>query len=198
MNVTDIKGDIKVPETRAALWAEIFSKQRQLIDQYSGVEGMGNLLETTDTNLNTANGQKWIKDFAWRTTEELAEAWEAIMDEDKEHIGDEFADALHFLTELTIIAGYDYTIIPEVNLVLHGSNPWFPIYHLGMTCNTLKNKPWKQHQLLTDEREFKKRLIETWKSFILYAVQNLESEENLFIYYFKKHAINEFRQRSNY
>ena len=85
-------------------------------------------------------------------------------------------DGLHFLTELTILAGYDADdIVPNtpckdklevinerakencVGMVLEE----FVSNHvklLGMTCNCLKNKPWKQSMMITDEENFQKHL----------------------------------------
>lgn len=194
MNINDVTENIEVPEN---IWDAIFEKQIELAKKYSEIEGMGDLLYTVENNINTAKGQKWIKDFAWRFTEELAEAYEA-KDEDEEHYAEELIDALHFLVEMTIIAGYDEKIVTAYNIVGTEPLPWHSIYMLGLMCNTLKNKPWKQTQMLTDKPKFEKLLGLTWSNFKYLLNNELGPDEVIFLYYFKKNAVNQFRQRSKY
>ena len=40
------------------------------------------------------------------------------------------------------------------------------VMHIGMTCNCLKNKPWKQSNMITDKEAFYKSLGATWLSYI--------------------------------
>lgn len=69
---------------------------------------------------------------------------------------------------------------------------------LGMTCHTLKNKPWVQTQRITDKEEFKKRLVKTFQEFIGICIAAEIDSESLFNLYFRKSKVNEFRQRSQY
>jgi hypothetical protein len=69
---------------------------------------------------------------------------------------------------------------------------------LGMTCHTLKNKPWVQTQRITDREEFKKRLIKTFRKFIGICIRTEIDSEELFDLYFRKSEVNKFRQRSQY
>ncbi len=83
--------------------SDLFAHQLELYNKYKEIEGMdweGNLV-----NLHTLEGQKWIKDFLWRTTEELGESFESHLIGDLDHTIEELADALHFFIETCIISG---------------------------------------------------------------------------------------------
>ena len=187
-------------------WNKIFEKQRELIEKYKDIEGMGDLLEHYD-NIHTKDGQKWIKDFAWRTTEELVEADEkrnrmSIVKEMViygEYI-EELIDAVHFLTELTIIAGYDSDIIPYIP---DNENPitidmYDVIYYLGLMCNTLKNKPWKQTPVKTNVTQFEQNLVYAWSSLILLLRKERITDAYTLKYYLDKNAINNERIEHKY
>ena len=212
MNINDVKEEIEVPKNFVDIWKAIFEKQQALADKYSDIEKMGDLLQTTKNNVDTAKGQKWIKDFAWRVTEELTEAFEAyyiyaetngLANHDVlEHYKEEIADGLHFLVELTIIAGYDHEIVARLEHKpmrrLSMPNAWPVIYKLGLMCNCLKNKPWKQTQMLTDRPKFEQYLLETWEEMLRLMLDCMGSKEEIYLYYFKKNKVNQFRQRSKY
>ena len=207
MNINDFDKPEEMPSN---IWKAIFDKQREIALKYAEIEGMGTLLQEKD-NINTAVGQKWIKDFAWRVTEEIAEALEAKRmmedehgylkddaDEIKQHYFEEMIDALHFLTELTIIAGYDETLSMSCIIKDYETKEWEIVYRLGIMCNCLKNKPWKQTQMLTDKQKFEKYLGQAWS----YFKENLYNEgledEDIYNLYFKKNEVNKFRIRSKY
>lgn len=206
MNIKDVDSNIEIPEN---IWESIFNKQWALALKYKEIEGMGDLLETLDNNINTAKGQKWIKDFAWRITEELAEGWETksidllddeMADDVNEHYKEEIIDGLHFLVELTQIAGYTHAFVVDIDTRedIKLVNPWPIIYNLGLLCNTLKNKPWKQTQMLTDKNNFNKYLSEVWYWYLLLLKQEVGTLTDVYLYYFKKQEVNKFRQRSKY
>lgn len=71
------------------------------------------------------------------------------------------------------------------------------IMHLGMTCNCLKNKPWKQSNMITDKEAFYKSLGATWISYISILMITMDAEE-ICDTYLRKSQVNKFRQRSNY
>lgn len=208
MNINDVTETIAVPVN---IWRAIFEKQWELAIKYKDIENMGDLLDTRERNIDTPKGQKWIKDFAWRVSEELAEGFEAVelLKEIKfgdtqsqidlqEHFREELADALHFLVELTIIAGYDYEIAYGAQINEVQNRPWDVVYYMGLMCNTLKNKPWKQTAMLTDRAKFEMLLSKTWGSFKGLLKQRIGRDKDIYNYYFKKHKVNQFRQRSNY
>lgn len=98
----------------------MFDAQRTLVDLYIKIEGLPNY----PINIHEREGQKVIKDFIRRLTEELSEAHEAMcyafekMDNNQngqavQHLRDhniEIADAWHFLLELIIFMGYDQSL----------------------------------------------------------------------------------------
>lgn len=71
------------------------------------------------------------------------------------------------------------------------------IMHIGMTCNCLKNKPWKQSNMITDKEAFYKSLGATWISYISILMITMDAEE-ICDTYLRKSQVNKFRQRSNY
>lgn len=68
----------------------------------------------------------------------------------------------------------------------------------GLSCNCLKNKPWKQSQMLTDVSKFNKLLFDEFKAFINLCKVTGFNEKSLYDMYIRKNQVNQFRQRSNY
>lgn len=199
----------------------IFTRQKSLMDKYHDIELRSGLLQTEDcpVNLDDKRGQARIKDFSWRVTEELGEALDAKAT--KDHYQEELIDGLHFLTELTILAGKDYhNLLPEgtalyskdrlEDLVENAKecisqngdnlNYWVSkfIENLGMMCNCLKNKPWKQSMMKTDQEAFYSRLAEVWVLYITLLMVSGMDADTIAITYLKKSQVNKFRIRSNY
>ena len=199
----------------------IFTRQKSLMDKYHDIELKSGLMQTEDCpiNLDDKRGQARIKDFSWRVTEELGEALDAKAT--KDHYQEELIDGLHFLTELTILAGKDYhNLLPEgtalyskdrlEDLVENAKecisqngdnlNYWVSkfIENLGMMCNCLKNKPWKQSMMKTDRNVFYGRLAEVWVLYITLLVVSGMDADSIVTTYLKKSQVNRFRQRSNY
>ena len=207
----------------------IFVRQAELMEKYHKIEDKNGLLQTPDipVNLHDSKGQARLKDFAWRVTEELGEALEAIRihPDIPEHYNEELADGLHFLTEMTILSG----MVPDIlvynapkgfsrdrleKLYAIAKNEYegvsARVYHalvfrtgktveaLALTCNTLKNKPWKQSQMITDEAYFRQNLCTSWVRFIQLALCARINSDLLYDLYFRKSEVNKFRQRSNY
>lgn len=207
MNINDFPAP-ETPATFAEQLRLIFARQSELMTKYQEIEG----LPSPPLSLHLASAQRVLKDFAWRTTEELAEAYEALAkhssdDETaKAHAHEELADALHFFVELLIFAGITpeqcLAITPNGPLVITGrSLPeayWLMTYELGLAMNFLRNKPWKQSQVPTDEGRFRGQLLNAWAALMdLWSVHDLNCVD-MFAYYFRKSDVNAFRQRSNY
>ena len=75
---------------------------------------------------------------------------------------------------------------------------WDVTYHLNIARNFLKNKPWKQSQMMTNEGAYQEEIV---KAFILMMGLFLAmgiSPENLYFLYFKKNRVNKFRIESKY
>lgn len=225
MNINDVKEELH-PLSSDDRLELIFARQKELMEKYHGIEAANGLQITPDcpVNLHDAKGQFRLKDFAWRTTEELGEALEAFRThpEIPEHYDEEVADALHFLVEFTILAGLTPDDIAERwideydrlgQLYLRANKPQLNstrnyrtllmrtgafIEALATTCNCLKNKPWKQTQMMTDTQYFNLRLAFSWIQFIKICISANIKPQHLFSLYFKKSEVNKFRQRSNY
>ena len=210
MNITHAKKEKTNKESLRA----IFDRQKELMEKYHDIEFRSGLMQTEDcpVNLDDKRGQARIKDFAWRITEEIGEALDAIENESGEsallHFHEELVDGLHFLTEMTILTGYDlpeYTTLKD--LIEEGSyrdcyslNDLVSdhVMYLGMMCNCLKNKPWKQSMMKTNKENFYKHLKLVWSNYIAILTSQDLIEEEITDLYLRKSQVNKFRQRSNY
>lgn len=210
MNITHAKKETTNKESLRA----IFDRQKELMEKYHDIEFRSGLMQTEDcpVNLDDKRGQARIKDFAWRITEEIGEALDAIENESGEsallHFHEELVDGLHFLTEMTILTGYDlpeYTTLKD--LIEEGSyrdcytlNDLVSdhVMYLGMMCNCLKNKPWKQSMMKTNKENFYKHLKLVWSNYIAILTSQDLTEEEITDLYLRKSQVNQFRVRSNY
>lgn len=199
MNINDFQADEYNKET----WLDnIFAKQTSVMHKYAEIEKM----PAWPLNVNTREAQKWFKDFLWRTTEEIAESYEAFLGGDQTHTIEELADALHFFVELLILAGFDAKWAgdqlwnaPERPLPDSASLAYLEAhYWLGMVGNTLKNKPWKQTEMLTDEKKFEQMLSNSLIALMRVFHAHGADDETIYSYYTRKNQVNQFRQRSNY
>lgn len=192
------------------LLKQIFDRQRELMDKYHYIEERSGLLQTADcpVNLDDRRGQARIKDFSWRVTEELGEALDALGQDDMEHFAEELVDGLHFLTELTILAGLGWDDLLSLVKMYNNAASSAPdgldqrvydyVEGIGMMCNCLKNKPWKQSMMQTDRVAFFAKLHLVWMRYIAIMETAFESPEDIVSVYLKKSQVNKFRQRSNY
>lgn len=206
MNITHATEETIQPN----LLKQIFDRQRELMDKYHYIEERSGLLQTADcpVNLDDRRGQARIKDFSWRVTEELGEALDALGQDDMEHFAEELVDGLHFLTELTILAGLGWDDLPTLNTMYENATSftaggfdqrvYYYVEGIGMMCNCLKNKPWKQSMMQTDRVAFFTRLHSVWARYIAIMETVFESPEDIVSVYLKKSQVNKFRQRSNY
>ena len=210
MNITHAKKETTNKESLRA----IFDRQKELMEKYHDIEFRSGLMQTEDcpVNLDDKRGQARIKDFSWRITEEVGEALDAITNESGEsallHFHEELVDGLHFLTEMTILTGYDlpeYTTLKD--LIEEGSyrdcytlNDLVSdhVMYLGMMCNCLKNKPWKQSMMKTNKENFYKNLKLVWSNYIAILTSQNLTEEEITDLYLRKSQVNQFRVRSNY
>ena len=210
MNITHAKKEKTNKESLRA----IFDRQKELMEKYHDIELKSGLMQTEDcpVNLDDKRGQARIKDFSWRITEEVGEALDAIENESGEsallHFHEELVDGLHFLTEMTILTGYDlpeYTTLKD--LIEEGSyrdcytlNDLVSdhVMYLGMMCNCLKNKPWKQSMMKTNKENFYKHLKLVWSNYVGILTSQDLTEEEITDLYLRKSQVNLFRQRSNY
>lgn len=210
MNITHAKKETTNKESLKA----IFERQKELMVKYHDIELKSGLLQTEDcpVNLDDKRGQARIKDFSWRITEEIGEALDALENESGEsallHFHEELIDGLHFLTEMTILTGYDITkdytlhdLIKEStqrNLYTLNDLVSDHVMYLGMMCNCLKNKPWKQTMMKTNKENFYNHLKLVWTNYMAILTSQDLTEEEITDIYLRKSQVNQFRQRSNY
>jgi hypothetical protein len=72
------------------------------------------------------------------------------------------------------------------------------IEEMTEATNTLKNKPWKQSEVPTDKVHFYEELADAFHFFVELCITAGMNAEDLARIYHRKHAVNQFRQRSNY
>jgi hypothetical protein len=208
MNITDFEVPTPPANWKLAL-AEIFGRQRELMEKYKEIEQ----LPAWPISLHTAAGQRVIKDFAWRTVEELTESCEAWQKHGhdeiaaKEHALEELADSFHFFVEMLVFAGISVEQCLELGNfenVLHeeagalSSIYWRPTYAIGLAMNFLRNKAWKTSQVATDEKRFREALLQAYFQMTYIWAELGYTWRDLYTYYFRKSEVNKFRQRSQY
>jgi dimeric dUTPase (all-alpha-NTP-PPase superfamily) len=180
---------------------QIFDKQKELLIKYRDIEKIPHVL-----NINSAEHQKLLKEFTFRGIEELAEAYEATEEHNIEHFIEEISDAIHFFTEVMIMAQIEPEKLTNIDdytsheLALANLEPklWIVSYHFSIACNVLKSKPWKVSQVITDIDKYKKRMITAYNQFMwILNLIGFGSEDILRIY-LNKNSVNNFRIRSRY
>jgi len=72
------------------------------------------------------------------------------------------------------------------------------VEELSEATNCLKNKPWKQDAVATDETHFYEEVADAFHFFLEFCITAGLSAETLTKVYFAKSEVNKFRQRSNY
>lgn len=72
------------------------------------------------------------------------------------------------------------------------------VEELSEATNCLKNKPWKQSEVDTDKAHFYEELADAFHFFIELCITAGMDAEDLALLYLKKHAVNKFRQRTDY
>lgn len=72
------------------------------------------------------------------------------------------------------------------------------VEELSEATNCLKNKPWKVSEVSTDKEHFYEELADAFHFFIELCITAGMDAEDLALLYHKKHAVNQFRQRTAY
>lgn len=218
MNVDDVASQDILGDGLLA----IFQRQTELMEKYAGIDkafGLANLHKwppPSPLNLDNYAVQCLIKDFAWRVTEELTESTQALQEHAEifSHAKEEAVDALHFLVELAIIAGIppefvrrhpDSGVDGLEELIATGpalggpdSNAYAVIQEIGNAMNLLKNKPWKQTQMMTDVPRFNTYIAAAFMAFGRFCASIGMDRNQVLDFYFRKSEVNKFRQRSQY
>jgi hypothetical protein len=95
---------------------------------------------------------------------------------------------------------------PDIPVNLHDAKgqarlkdfAWRITEELGEAMNCLKNKPWKQTQMLTDVKHYYEELADAFHFFVELCILSGLNARDLYELYFRKSEVNKFRQRSNY
>ena len=203
MNITDKDDVIDFPSD---IWGSIYNHQSELMNKYRNIEEQNGFKEIEiPIRINDPFAQAKIKDFFWRTTEELMEAKEAFNNDEDLHFKEELADALHFLTEAYVMMDLrdQYPIgirqaenFSHLNFESISELFLYPIYHMGLAANCLKNKPWKSTHVPTDIQKFISHLNDAMESLI--NLFDRCTEKEVYNLYFKKNQVNQDRIKSNY
>lgn len=186
----------------------VWDLQYELLIKYQAIEG----LPTWPLNLDLKEHQELMKDLIARVVEELGEAYEAFLNHDLPNTKEELADALHFLTEVLI-----FTASREALSIAYDSNNmfedmanrypqpqniehwlWDVTYHLNIARNNLRNKRWKQTQVLAQKEAFQVNLLKGLEALIGGFVLLDMSEQDILTMYYRKNQINHFRIKSKY
>jgi len=105
-----------------------------------------------------------------------------------------------------IEAANDLLLSPDVPVDLDSAKgqarlkdfAWRVTEELGEAMNCLKNKPWKQTQMLTDRDHFYEELADALHFMVeLFILSGLDAKDVAMLY-LKKSLVNKFRQRSEY
>lgn len=75
---------------------------------------------------------------------------------------------------------------------------WDITYALNLSRNCLKNKPWKQSGVMTNESLYQSKLVEAFVYLMGYYARLGISPDDLYFLYFKKNRVNLFRIKSKY
>lgn len=90
------------------------------------------------------------------------------------------------------------TLSSEINKISIERSLWATAYKVQLIRNCLKNKPWKQTQMVTDILSLKTHVIDSMISlFSLFSVCNLPID-SILQFYFMKNEVNLFRINSKY
>lgn len=119
--------------------------------------------------------------------------------EDKEYLeqpGTDILDSLYNTQGCLLIA--EAQINPEDTSFCIEEVIMLPIIQIGLAMNCLKNKPWKQTEILTDVPKFTRLMKQALHDFIRMCICIDIDDQKLTDLYFKKAAVNSFRQRSKY
>lgn len=75
---------------------------------------------------------------------------------------------------------------------------WDITYWLQLLRNTLKNKPWKQTEMMTDTNLYELYMSNAYTALFKFLYFAGFTEESIFEIYYKKNKVNQFRIKSKY
>ena len=214
MNIFDVS-EVEKPKDENYSRA-IFDRQLYLHNKYKTIEEANDIglaiIKDRPFDINDKFWQYVIKDFCWRVVEELAECTEALNkasrarfdknhllhDVEMSHAIEEAIDALHFYTELLIMLEIRWEMVMNFGSSPSISQIILIVDQMGLACNCLKNKPWKQTHIITDEDRFFNHLMKGYVLLFDYLGSFDLTFKEIYIFYMKKSEVNKFRIRSQY
>jgi len=75
---------------------------------------------------------------------------------------------------------------------------WAVIYPLQLARNALKNKPWKQSQMLSDDKVYESTIKRAFIALVCLCLSVGMDEQSFYNVYLAKNKVNIFRQQSRY
>ena len=75
---------------------------------------------------------------------------------------------------------------------------WLVVYHLNLARNVLKNRPWKQTQVMSKEDQFQEYLVLSFIYYLGYLATNDFEPKGLFELFYKKQQLNLWRISTGY
>ena len=172
---------------------------------------MGLALPIYPLKLHDARDQYHLKQSAWWVTEELIEAqwgmWEGNLDKTIE----ELADALHFQVEMCIITGikpvfkkslprnWGQVTAPFNTPAVFRRAIMGILEELGMGMWQLRNKAWKQTQVLTDTDAFQACMVRAmWGILEIMSLPPYNGLVDAVTTYLRKSEVNLWRIKTQY
>lgn len=191
--------------TSSTLLQPIFQAQRELMQKIGEKEAkLGYFCPRVPLDLAHRPDQDW---FRLMTSFFIEELGESITARGTPSFHEELIDALHFITELAILANvspHDITLptnLAENTLKLNGD--WAPkvvnvLEDAMLTVNMLKAKPWKVEFKAPHPGKFRDSVIDTYQSFLELMRCSGINLNNLHSLYFKKNEVNHQRVKGGY
>lgn len=88
--------------------------------------------------------------------------------------------------------------VSERKIRLNEIRLWLVVYYLNLARNVLKNRPWKQTQVMSKEDQFQEYLVLSFIYYLGYLATNNFTPEGLFELFYRKQQLNLWRISTNY
>lgn len=75
---------------------------------------------------------------------------------------------------------------------------WQVTYQLNIARNLLKNRPWKQTQVMSKEVDYQEAIVKSFLMYLGFLTINGFDDRSLFILFYRKQQLNLWRQRTGY
>lgn len=88
--------------------------------------------------------------------------------------------------------------LSERKIRLNEIRLWLVVYYLNLARNVLKNRPWKQTQVMSKEDSFQEYLVLSFIYYLGYLATNNFTPEGIFKLFYRKQQLNLWRISTNY